>query len=209
MRDDEAIEKVLGALRATASPAGMERRAVNALLERLGADGVKTARSWSMGLLSSFSGGRAFGLRGGDLAAAGVIAVLTVVFAVARSQHRPGLGPTDAAKAEVSMQVRAPQPSPNSGRGDDRALPAQSDHRTLPRRATREMTGVSLRVRAATITSYPAPVAPLSAEERMLLQVARTGGPEEIAMLDPVARAKEEAEGEAEFERFAGQSRHE
>ena len=64
----------------------------------------------------------------------------------------------------------------------------------------------SLALREMRAASRPAPPLPLTKEEKLLLRVARTAGPEELAMLNPDERARREAESEAEFQQFFGQS---
>jgi len=54
--------------------------------------------------------------------------------------------------------------------------------------------------------SHPAPEAPLTSEEKLLLRVVHTGDPQLMAMLDPEERAKQEAASEAEFQKFVEQS---
>ena len=54
--------------------------------------------------------------------------------------------------------------------------------------------------------SYPAPPQPLTAQEKMLLEVAKNPTPDEIAMLDPVEQAKQAALDDARFEKFVAQS---
>ena len=57
--------------------------------------------------------------------------------------------------------------------------------------------------------SYPAPREPLTAEEKSLLQVARTGDSAELALLNPEVRAQHEAQEAVAFEQFvnSGQKR--
>ncbi|HSU18938.1 MAG TPA: hypothetical protein VLI45_04275 [Acidobacteriaceae bacterium] len=43
---------------------------------------------------------------------------------------------------------------------------------------------------------------PLTTQEKLLLQLAREGDPQEIAMLNPDVRAQQEREGKAEFNKF-------
>jgi len=54
--------------------------------------------------------------------------------------------------------------------------------------------------------SHPAPEAPLTDEEKLLLRVVRLGDPQVTAMLDHEVRARQEAEQEAEFQQFVEQS---
>ncbi|MGA9670359.1 MAG: hypothetical protein WBQ94_14195, partial [Terracidiphilus sp.] len=56
------------------------------------------------------------------------------------------------------------------------------------------------------IVSYPAPKAPLTQEEKLLLRVVHEGDPQEMAMLNPEIRAKQEAQSDAEFQEFVEQS---
>jgi hypothetical protein len=50
--------------------------------------------------------------------------------------------------------------------------------------------------------SFPAPPAPLTEQERLLVRLAHRGDPEELAMLDPNVRALDEAMSRAEFDKF-------
>jgi hypothetical protein len=49
-------------------------------------------------------------------------------------------------------------------------------------------------------------VAPLTNEEKLLVRIAHTGDPGEMAMLNPEIRSQQAAETEAEFKRFVEQS---
>lgn len=57
--------------------------------------------------------------------------------------------------------------------------------------------------------SHPAPEAPLTNEEKLLLRAVHTGDPQLMAMLNPEMRARKEAESEAEFRKFVEQSGNE
>ncbi len=52
--------------------------------------------------------------------------------------------------------------------------------------------------------SRPAPPIPLTLQEKLLLRVARSTDPAQLAMLNPEMRARQEAESNAEFRRFFG-----
>jgi hypothetical protein len=54
--------------------------------------------------------------------------------------------------------------------------------------------------------SHPAPEAPLTEEERLLLRIVHTQEPQQLAMLNPEIRAKKDAESEAEFQDFVEKS---
>jgi hypothetical protein len=51
----------------------------------------------------------------------------------------------------------------------------------------------------------PVPPQPLRQEEKMLLPLIHTGGPQESAMLNSEVRAEHEAEADIEFRQFFGQ----
>jgi hypothetical protein len=54
--------------------------------------------------------------------------------------------------------------------------------------------------------SHPAPSAPLTQEEKLLLRIAHRGDPEELAMLNPQVQAQRDAESEAECLKFVDES---
>jgi hypothetical protein len=79
-----------------------------------------------------------------------------------------------------------------------------------PYRAMRQLPRVddadSVTLREMRAASHPAPAAPLTEEEKLLLRIANRAGPQEVAMLNPEIRAEKEADQAAEFEAFAGPS---
>jgi hypothetical protein len=60
----------------------------------------------------------------------------------------------------------------------------------------------SVTLREMQTASFPAPLMPLTEQEKLLLRVAHRGDPEELAMLNNEMRAKQEADGQAEFQKF-------
>ena len=54
--------------------------------------------------------------------------------------------------------------------------------------------------------SHPAPIEPLTQEEKLLLRAVHTGDPQVLAMLNPEVRARQEADSKAEFQQFIEQS---
>jgi hypothetical protein len=54
--------------------------------------------------------------------------------------------------------------------------------------------------------SHPAPEAPLTQQERLLLRVVHTGSPQVFALLNQEVRAKQEADDQKEFQAFVDQS---
>jgi hypothetical protein len=64
-------------------------------------------------------------------------------------------------------------------------------------------TSEGVRVVATNVeVSHPAPAMGLTAQERELVRLARTGDAKELAPLDPEMRAKAEAQDAAEFQKF-------
>jgi hypothetical protein len=49
-------------------------------------------------------------------------------------------------------------------------------------------------------------VAPLTKEEKLLVRIAHTGDPLEMAMLNPEIRSQQAVDSEAKFKRFVEQS---
>jgi hypothetical protein len=64
----------------------------------------------------------------------------------------------------------------------------------------------ALLLREMRAPSHPAPEAPLTNEEKLLLRAVHTGDPQVMAMLDPEVGARQDAESEAEFQKFVEQS---
>ena len=60
----------------------------------------------------------------------------------------------------------------------------------------------SLAMREMMAPSQPAPPMPLTKQEKLLLRLVHKGDPVELAMLNPELRARQIAEGRAEFQRF-------
>jgi hypothetical protein len=57
-------------------------------------------------------------------------------------------------------------------------------------------------IRPKQLASFPAPEPPLTEEEKLLQRIARSGNQQQLAVLNPELRAKEEAASEAAFEQF-------
>ncbi len=72
----------------------------------------------------------------------------------------------------------------------------------VQRRATAPRQRLLSRPTAAELTSFPAPAAPLTQEERLLLRIAHRGDQEGFDLLNPEAVARELAQNMAEFDHF-------
>jgi hypothetical protein len=187
---DEAIGRVLAGLRDAEAPAGMERRILKAVAAR---SAVPTAVGprWA----------RRIALAG--MIAACLFIAITVI-------HRNGHPPTQARQRVVA------HPSTGLAATEHEAslLPNQS---IAPIGKLARTTAPTRKVQLISIAdavllsemrapSHPAPEAPLTNEERLLLRAVHLGDPQVMAMLNPEVRARQEAESEAEFQRFIEQS---
>ena len=191
---EEIIQQVLAGLRDCQASAGMERRIVEAVRDRASA---RTAASWG-GLrpLAHWCAMWPF--------AGGVVLVVILVSLPALVVHRTRL--------HVHATRVASQPAAASAKGaeEDRTKPpapiARSRGNTVTRKRVHTSASDLAILRDIRAPSHPAPEAPLTEEEKILLRVAHTGDAEEFAMLNPEMRARQDAQMEADFERFVAQS---
>lgn len=203
-RPEEAIEKVLAGLRDAEAPAGMERRILEAIEDRA----MARSRSGWRRFRPIWLAGSAGPVRGrflaGGVAFAGVLAVVLAVLAIpaihrlehaapqAKSSTSPGSARPAAASGLVA-KVAQPQPPGAS---------ARAMVKTRVRKAGDLRDSDSVAFQEVLAASHPAPPMPLTEQEKLLLRIAHTGDPVELAMLNPEIRARREAQGEAEFQAF-------
>ncbi len=207
--EDEAIEQVLMGLRSAEMPVGMERRIAAAMEARAVAGERTSSRFWLTQGFSRNGTGGVSGLRRRPLAAMCVMAALAAVFLAVRLNLPDKREAIHTVRSSAPIRAEAGQaPGGVAHEIALTALPVRSVARVRPQpgRAAMRERHANLRGAGRRAESFPAPVAPLSAQEKALLVVARTGSPEEIAMLDPVARAKRDADDAANFDRFVGQA---
>jgi hypothetical protein len=190
-RQEERIEAALDALRKARTPEGLEERVLAAVRvrEEEGASRVTWGSAWA---------------RGGVAAALAVAVGMLVVgrHEVPAARRAAGGGVTHLEQAAVGDERRVAGLK-NAPVGGVPTAALVSGVRGARRSA------VARRVAAhsnAELQSYPAPAAPLTEEERLLLRIAHTGDPEELAMLDPVVREARDTEEKAEVQRFFGVS---
>jgi hypothetical protein len=175
---EEAIGKVLAGLRDAEAQAGMERRILEAIEERTSTHPSATPRwAWS-------------------LAFAGVV-VVCLLMAINRhgqttTQAQHTVAP-ESAGTQVATLLR-----------NESITPARAATHLQRVRQTNGADAVLLQEMRA--PSHPAPEAPLTAEEKLLLRVVHTGDPQLMAMLDPDEQARKDEAIEAEFQKFAEQS---
>jgi hypothetical protein len=180
---EEAIGKVLAGLRAAEASPGMERRILAAVEKRAAQRPAATPRwAWSVAMAG--------------VAAASLFIAIT---AIHRHEH-----PLTQAQQHIlpAEPARDAQPATLLSQKPIEYIKAAAPRRTATRIRAEEAVLLS-DLRAP---SHPAPEAPLTNEEKLLLRVVHSGDPQLIAMLNPEIRAKREAESEAEFQKFAEQS---
>jgi hypothetical protein len=174
----------------------MERRIVDALETHASGLAASKARGWNPAWLTA---------RVWRVAFAGMIAVLLVIVA----GHRYVTAPRQLEGHSVSTGTMAVAGRAKAGEGEALHTHVQ----TAPEKAKSYSRKTRLRGTAdAASTSemramnHPAPQAPLTQQERLLLRMVETEAPEQIAMLNPEIRAKQEAQSEAKFQEFVEQS---
>ncbi len=208
-KSEEAIEKVLEGLRSSEPAEGMERRILASVEVRAAAQSASRWRGlkpvWLVMPVRLVSG---WSVACG-VAFVGVIGAALVMPAI----QRPGHGPDQSrAQAKMNAAVAASLPRVASGVAAEgtQPLPPETRARSFRRTKARGESLVSDSDAAALhemrAASYPAPPMPLTEQEKLLLRVVHQGDPVEVAMLNPEMRAKQDAEGKAEFQKFFGQS---
>lgn len=189
INSEETIGKVFAGLRGAEASPGMERRILAAIEERTSQRPAATPR-WVWG------------------AAVACMIAVALFFAITSihrhdnpsTQARHSAVPTDTLSAngpEKDLQVAS-------------LLPHESiaPIRTVApeRKANTTDTEDAVLLREMRTPSHPAPAAQLTNEEKLLLRAVHTGDPQVMAMLNPEVRARQEAESEAEFQKFIEQT---
>ena len=194
---DEAIEKVLAGLRNSEPPAGLELRILAAARDR---QSTQTASGWlrksPLRMLTSsveHSGWRA----AFATTAAGVILAVLVIPAI-----HPNRKPATQSKLPPDLPVRSSENANPRQPNTTTSTGMRPHERTV--RLVR--TPVPMRPHKTRNLDHPAPEAPLTQQERLLVRIAQSRDPHALAMLNSEMRARREAEEDAEFQRFADQS---
>jgi hypothetical protein len=212
---EEAIEKVLMGLREADAPAGMERRVLEAV-EGRAAEG--TCVGWWR-LTPGWLFAPAQRVRGVSVAGAvltGVVAVALLLVANRRFEPAAARSALDRARVEVTTPAASevmakdawlPSPKLKARMGRRTGLGRVRVGRVRVGSVRVAGGGDSVALREMRAASHPAPPLPLTEQERLLVRIAETGSPQEIALLNPEMRAKEEAKREAEFQRAFEQPR--
>jgi hypothetical protein len=199
---DEAIEKVLAGLRNSEPPAGMELRILAAAKRR---ESSQPASSWLreklLWLLTSSSQQRAWRVALVATTAAFLLAAL-IIPSIQRHRN-PSTQSEFHPDATVTPTPVNTRESANLPRSQS-TVPASDKH--AKRGARLVSTTFPLHPHEMRNLSHPAPEAPLTQQEKLLLRVAQSGNPHVFAMLNTEIRTRREAEEDAEFQRFADPS---
>jgi len=189
---DDAVEKVLAALKTAAPPEGMDARIAERLRQ---AQAATTALPWRNRIAASLP--TAAWWRGALTGAAMATLAIAAVLFLQRATRIP---PKPIAATPPSAQVTA---MPVSGTA---ATPCPNPtvlraHSIAPVLEVPPPTAATLRAENRA-QSRPAPAMPLTPQERELSRLVRTIGPGQLATLNPETQAKLDAEDAAEFEKF-------
>jgi len=203
---EQAIEQVMSALRNSEIPSGLENRILARAQTRASQQKESRGRQWKP--LWLLAPEHPFATRASAAWRAAIAGTATgliaVTLAIHRYEHHPALTGSPL--------------SPGSGATANGAYipPHHANHPIAPSRArTYARTVRSIAspeaptLREMRVVSQPAPKAPLTEQEKLLLRIAHSGNPHELAMLNPAVRAKQEAAEEAEFQKFVAQSTRE
>ena len=194
---DDAVDKVLAALREAVPPEGIETRIAQRLANHATATPA-SARDWLAGSTSTGAWWRG--------AIAGAAAATLAICAVLLVQHRSRMAPAPLQTTAGNTASRSFNPSPH-------ATPASQSRVTPCAHTTVFRVDTSLPVKPqedlraqtnaeATAPSRPAPELPMTPQERSLARLAHTADPRELASLSPEIQARLEAEDAAEFRKF-------
>jgi hypothetical protein len=198
MEHDNAVDKVLAALRDAVPPEGMDARIAQRLEQQ-----AKTAQDAAFRWRDLLAGSALAGAwwRG---AISGAATAMLVTGAVLFAGHL--LRPRTLVPDNVQLAVRetsAPAVTPVNASilrapvSEDRAKPCATPSVLRVRTDLPPQTAETLRTESyteSTAPSRPAPAMPLTAQERQLVHLARTADPQELAKL--------QAEDAAEFAKF-------
>lgn len=190
-KNEEAVDRVLHGLKARSVPGHLQRRTLQALQFRLAE--AEAGRHVPSGRK------RLWMPAGVALGAALALLAGVLLFLSTRTVSAPASAPAVAAIPAASSPAveRTPVPETVARPESIRRLPLPHSVRC----ARASSAGATVRE-----ASYPAPPRPLTAQEKMLLQIAQHPMPGEIALLDPVVQARQDALEDAEFAKYVAQS---
>jgi hypothetical protein len=198
---DEGIERVLAALREAEAPEGMEQRILQSMQKRASA-----RRGWNPLIMfiirmpSLRIRRQSWAIAVTAVAIVSLAACFTVFqghrmehdFADSKKQIAPANPPAPKVQVETARAV-LPQHESST---------ARLRGGTNSRRAEPVRRSESVAYRDIHSENHPAPEAPLTEEEKLLLRMVHRRGPEEVAALSPARRSAWYSEEKAEFQRF-------
>jgi hypothetical protein len=193
---DDAIDKTLAALKTATPPDGMEAR----ILQRLQQQPAPAAPLCWRDLLTGSALAAAW-WRG---AISGVATAMLLVGALLFAQHtlrtkQPAISNSAASHnlAPTPVSVAASAGCPTHAQVH-RAWVGSTTRETIHAQVHRAWVGST----ASFAPSHPAPVQPLTAQERALIQLARTADPRLLASLTPETQAKLAAQQADDYNKF-------
>lgn len=188
---DELIERTLRGLRGVEIPLGLEDRVLRALRAEDEVAGSTGHGGWSAGW--------------GVWAGVGVACAAVLVFALTSVQGSR-VEPQVALQSGTPVTGTSRISTPLSRTAEPVAQARVEDGREMQVRGERPaVRSVGRRVSSRRVRGLPPPEPPLTQEEKLLQRVARSGNQQEMALLNPEERAREEASARAQFRAFTEQ----
>ncbi len=195
-KHDDAIDKTLAALKAAAPPDGMEARLVHRLQQHVPAapfrwrdllTGSALAGAWWRGALT------------------GIATAMLLVGTLLLAQHTLRTKPAQVAISHVATtHYLAPAVVPvaaSAPNGASHTNPCATPSQLQTTRAVPVYRAESS-FSASFAPSHPAPVRPLTAQERALARLVQTADPKLLASLEPGAQARLAAQEIDDFNKF-------
>ncbi len=194
--EQEAMDRVLSGLRRAEPHAGLEQRVELALERRKTAD--LGGKKLNARLLWTFSGG-------GLALATAILVAVSLLGSQRRFERRGKDQANPSSHAQASEVQRSVIENLTPERGASAIQPAKHlsrPHRMRAGTATRAATFASNEVSASFLPSSPAPPAPLTEQERLLLKIAPHSGAADLALLNPEKREEVARAETTEFQNF-------
>jgi len=193
LNHDDAIDKTLAALKHAAPPQGMESR----ILQRLQQQPAPAAQFFWRDLLTGSALAGAW-WRG---ALSGAATAMLLVGALLLAQHtlrtkQPAVSQLAPTRNLVPSVVPVAASAPNSPASANPCPTLLRTARAVPVYRAESLPDASF------APSHPAPVLPLTAEERALARLARTADPKLLAALSPETQARVEAQEADNYNKF-------
>lgn len=204
---DDAVDKVLSALRDAAPPEGMEARIARRLQQHLAAPPTAPF-CWREVFANSALAGAWW--RGAITGAAAVLLV-TATFLLAghllqTHQDRASTATNGAANRNIAPAATPVDDSSHGAPGGEtRAQPCARPAMMRTASAVPAYTSDALRAETrieSDAPSHPAPPLPLTDQERALIRLVQTASPRQLAVIDPEEYANLEAQSALKFEKF-------